>query len=494
MTDRIGQQLGHYRLVRLLGKGGFAEVYLGEHLHLGTQVAIKLLYAQLHEEEAIEQFRREARLVAQLKHPHIVRVLDFGIENEQGGMPFLVMDYAPQGTLRQRHPRGTPLALPTIVEYVKQIAQALQYAHDRKLIHRDVKPENMLIGEDGELLLSDFGIAVMSQSSRYSGVQDIVGTVTYMAPEQIQAHPRLASDQYALAVVVYEWLSGQPPFRGSYTEVMAKQCAAPPPPLSGQLPIPPEVERVLFTALAKDPKERFSSVQAFANAFEQAATGKSSASVSETATAVMPDRAENQPTQVAGPNPPLNVAATQAAQTPVFNQPRPPYYPLPAAPIYTPAMLPRNREQTRRRFQLSLLLTILCSVICLGGSLLTNVALKPLNQQVDLTKLDNTDKDVMVSAFYDLLREQRYDLAYTALAPGATIEGQKVDLSTFTQLAQNAEVSRGTIDFAVTGTLSSTDPNSTQVYVYRNGQESYTENMTITQENGHWRIQSSDNL
>ncbi len=497
MTDRIGQQLGHYQLVRLLGKGGFAEVYLGEHLHLGTQVAIKLLYAQLHEEEAIEQFRREARLVAQLKHPHIVRVLDFGIENDLGGMPFLVMDYAPGGTLRQRHPRGTLLALPTIVDYVKQIAQALQYAHDRKLIHRDIKPENMLIGENGELLLSDFGIAVMSQSSRYAGVQDIVGTVTYMAPEQIQAHPRLVSDRYALAVVVYEWLSGQPPFRGSYTEVMAKHCAAPVPSLRGQLPLPPEVEQGLFIALAKDPKERFASVQAFANAFEQVATGKLKVGVSETVTAVMPESEEKQPTQTqvgAEPNPPLNIGATLAAQTPVFKQGTAFYSPPVASPTYTPTVPQHNRVQTRRRFRLSSLLIVLCSVICLGGSLLTNVALKPLNQQVDLHKLDDGDKNVMVSAFYDLLREQRYDLAYNGLAQSATIEGQQVNLSTFTQIAQKAEVSRGQTNYAFTAALSMTSGTGTQVYVGRDNKPSYTETMTIVQENGHWRIQTADNL
>src|SRR6266581_2661774 len=117
MTDRTGQHLGNYRLVHLLGQGGFAEVYLGEHLQLGTQVAIKILQTQVANEE-VEIFRREARTLAHLVHPHIVRVFDFGVE---GTTPFLVMDYAPNGTLRKRHPKGVPLALPTIVGYVKQI-------------------------------------------------------------------------------------------------------------------------------------------------------------------------------------------------------------------------------------------------------------------------------------------------------------------------------------------------------------------------------------
>jgi len=163
MTERVGQQLGNYTLIRRLGEGGFAEVYLGEHIHLGTQAAIKILHTQLSTDN-VDEFRTEARTIARLVHPNIVRVLEFGIEDKT---PFLVMDYASNGTLRQRHPKGTILPLPTVVKYVKQVTDALQYAHDEKLIHRDVKPENMLVGRRGEILLSDFGIALVAQSSRY---------------------------------------------------------------------------------------------------------------------------------------------------------------------------------------------------------------------------------------------------------------------------------------------------------------------------------------
>src|SRR5437667_8345053 len=148
MTDYVGQQLGNYRLIRLLGKGSFAEVYLGEHIHLGTAAAIKVLYTQLTSED-VDKFRNEARIIARLIHPHIVRVLEFGVE---GKTPFLVMDYAPNGTLRQRHAKGVILPLTTIVTYVKQIADALQYAHQEKLIHRDIKPENMLLGRRHDVL------------------------------------------------------------------------------------------------------------------------------------------------------------------------------------------------------------------------------------------------------------------------------------------------------------------------------------------------------
>src|SRR5439155_23219890 len=155
----------------------------------------------------------EARTLAHLRHPHSVQVLDFGLE---GMTAFLVMDYAPNGTLRQRHPTGTLLPLDTVVTYVRQVAEALQYAHQEKLIHHDIKPENMLLGRSNEVLLSDFGIAIVAQSSRYSGDQEVGGTIAYMAPEQLQGKAVPASDQYALGIVVYEWLSGDRPFHGSF--------------------------------------------------------------------------------------------------------------------------------------------------------------------------------------------------------------------------------------------------------------------------------------
>ena len=265
--NRIGQQLGNYRLIRLLGGGGFAHVYLGVHVRLNTNAAIKVLHTQLAAAD-IASFLTEAQTIANLEHPHIVRVLDFDVAE---GVPFLVMSYAPNGTLRQLHPKGTQLPLPTVVSYVKQLAEALQYAHDEKLIHRDVKPENMLVGRRNEVLLSDFGIALIAQSSRYQSTQEMIGTIAYMSPEQIQGKPRPASDQYSLAIAVYEWLCGDRPFHGSFTELCTQHMFATPAPLRQRVPmILPDVEHIVLTALAKDPKQRFGSVKAFATAFEQA--------------------------------------------------------------------------------------------------------------------------------------------------------------------------------------------------------------------------------
>ncbi len=268
MGDLVGQQLGNYRLQRLIGQGGFAEVYLGEHIYLDTQAAIKVLRTQLETDE-IAQFRTEARTIARLVHPHIVRVLDFGVD---GTTPFLVIDYAPNGTLRKQHPAGVALPLSTIVGYVNQIASALQYAHEQKVIHRDIKPENMLLGRRNEVLVSDFGIALVVSSRSYStqSKQDLVGTIAYMAPEQIQAQAGVSSDQYALGIVVYEWLCGSRPFQGSFAEIAVKHSLAPIPSLREKLPtISEDIEAVIMKALDKNPLARFASVRDFAIALSE---------------------------------------------------------------------------------------------------------------------------------------------------------------------------------------------------------------------------------
>ena len=267
MKDYIGEKLGNYQLILLLGEGSFAEVYLGEHVYLKRQAAIKVLRGRLVNDE-MEGFLTEARTSASLEHPHIVRVLDFGVED---GTPFLVMSYAPNGTLRERYPESIPLPLTTILPYVKQIAAALQYAHDQKLIHRDIKPHNMLLGPNNEVWLSDFGTVQMARSTLSQTVQNIAGSPSYMAPEQFQGKPRIASDQYALGIVIYEWLCGDRPFYGSFTELYSQHMFVPPPPPHEKVPaISPAVEEVLLRALAKDPRLRFASVQDFANALEQA--------------------------------------------------------------------------------------------------------------------------------------------------------------------------------------------------------------------------------
>ncbi|HTK09030.1 MAG TPA: serine/threonine-protein kinase [Ktedonobacteraceae bacterium] len=382
MADRSGQQLGNYRLVRLLGQGGFAEVYLGEHLHLETQAAIKVLHTQLTAQDG-EEFRREARMIARLIHPHIVRVLDFGIE---GTTPFLVMDYAPNGTLRQRHPRGSRLTLETVISYVKQIADGLHYAHEQRLIHRDIKPENILVGARNELLLSDFGIALVAQSSRYQSMQDIAGTMAYSAPEQIQGKPRAASDQYALGIMVYEWLSGDRPFRGSFTELVGQHLTVPPPPLRQKVPtLSTELEQVVMTALAKDYPQRFGSVAAFARALEQAsqaplrraATGVEETVSSRPSSPIVPTLPGREvATNVITPEeqkPPVSAVVPPPVQTPSSPMtPLPVRTPLSAIATPSPVQLTPPKRELARRLSRRAMITglIVVGVGVVGGGVI----------------------------------------------------------------------------------------------------------------------------
>jgi len=218
--------------------------------------------------ENIRIFLDEVRLISSLNHAHIVPIYDFGME---GDMVYIVMDYAPGGSLRQRHPKGSRVPLQQVVTYVKPVASALSYAHKRRLIHRDIRPENMLLGGHNEVLLGDFEIALISSSSTSRSTETAAGTVSYMAPEQILGKPQIASDQYALGVVVYEWLCGTLPFLGSFAEVEQQHLFAPPPSFQEQgVEIPPSVEAVVRKALAKKPEERFADVQDFALALELA--------------------------------------------------------------------------------------------------------------------------------------------------------------------------------------------------------------------------------
>ncbi len=274
IDTRIGQQMGNYHLTRLLGRGGFAEVYLGEHVQLyNMRVAIKVLQ-NISAKQDVQRFRDEAQVLVDLKHYHIVRLLEYGVAKDT--TPYLVMDYAPGGTLRQKYPRGTQVPLDLIVSYVQQVAGALQAAHNKKVIHCDIKPDNMLLGENDEVLLSDFGIATIAHSIYSYSTQELgdrkglVGTISYMAPEQILGNPHPASDQYALGIVVYEWLTGICPFTGSYYKVMSQHLSAEPHPFAKKLHIPSSVEAVVRKALRKEPEQRFRSVQAFADALEQA--------------------------------------------------------------------------------------------------------------------------------------------------------------------------------------------------------------------------------
>jgi len=256
--------------VKPLGRGGFGTVYLGTHRYLGTEAAIKILHTR-HAGTGIQQFFTEARIAAQLVHPHINRVLDFGINAD--GVPFLVMDYAHHGSLRTIYPEGKTLPLNAVINFAGQIADGLHYIHWRGLIHQDIKPENLLVGRNRQVQISDFGIAIAAPDARASAYSIVVGTPLYMAPEQMSGDPCFASDQYALAVIIYEWLVGTPPFKGSWPAIARQHLqATPPPSLRAQgTAISRAVEDVIARALAKEPEQRYSDVRAFVAALKQAA-------------------------------------------------------------------------------------------------------------------------------------------------------------------------------------------------------------------------------
>jgi len=271
MPNWVGQQLGNYCLLRLLGKGGFGQVYLGEHIYLKTHVAVKLLREDINgtQTEAFRlAFLDEARKIAALKHPHILRVFEFSMDKFT---PYLVMDYAAHGTLLERHPPGSKLSVARVISYIQPIAQALSYAHTTQLVHRDVKPANVLLDELDTILLSDFGLATIAHNTASMQTIANMGTASYMAPEQLQGHPVTASDQYALAVMVFEWLCGELPYQGDPISVGIQHLTTPVPSLR-QLnrELSPAVEAVVQKAMAKDAKLRFASVLDFVHALEQA--------------------------------------------------------------------------------------------------------------------------------------------------------------------------------------------------------------------------------
>jgi predicted ATPase/DNA-binding CsgD family transcriptional regulator len=275
MMERVEQQLGNYGLKQLLGRGAFADVYFGEHLYLNTPVAIKILHSQLNH-STLADFLAEARLVSHLVHPHIIRVFDFGLESN---VPFLVMDYAPHGNLRQKHPLGMKVPLPLVVAYTVTLGSAIQHAHEQRMVHRDIRPENVLVGPKGEVLLCDFGLAMLASHRESLQLRERFGYLAYMAPELFHGQPVAASDQYALAVMVYEWLSGHLPFEGSAAHGFNQYVYRDPPSFWEARPdIPRAVEQVVLKGLSNEPSQRYDDVLSFARALEEASQAISSAS------------------------------------------------------------------------------------------------------------------------------------------------------------------------------------------------------------------------
>ena len=271
-TSLIGQSIGRYHILEQLGEGGMATVYKAYDTRLETDVAVKVIRAENLTigtmDQALIRFEREAKALARLTHPNIVKVIDYG---EYEGKPYLVMEFLPSGTLKKK--LGKQMPWQEALSLLLPIAHALDFAHRQNMIHRDVKPSNILITADGEPMLTDFGIAKildLNDTADLTGTGVGIGTPEYMAPEQWTGNPSPKSDQYALGVVLYEILTGRKPYpTDTPMAILLKQVNEPlPSPREFVRDLPEKVEKMLLKTLAKDPEDRYANMGDFASAAE----------------------------------------------------------------------------------------------------------------------------------------------------------------------------------------------------------------------------------
>ena len=281
-----GQNIGRYHIIEQLGEGGMASVYKAYDTRLERDVAVKVIRMEAFPPDQVDQilkrFEREAKALAKLSHFHIIKVIDFG-ENE--GAPYLIMEFMPGGTLKQK--MGKPVPWSESASLLLPIAQALGYAHRHGIIHRDVKPSNILITESGQPMLTDFGIAKLLEpgdSKTLTGTGVGIGTPEYMAPEQSMGHAVDGrADIYSLGIVFYELITGRKPYvADTPMAVVFKHLTDPlPRPNLYVKDLPEAVEKVLFKALAKSPEDRYADMEAFANALEKLSGNSQPASMDQ---------------------------------------------------------------------------------------------------------------------------------------------------------------------------------------------------------------------
>jgi serine/threonine-protein kinase len=324
---------GRYRVVRKLGTGGMANVYLAEDQELGRSVAIKMLddrHSQ--DEQFVERFRREAKNAAGLSHPNIVSIYDRG---EAEGTYYIAMEYLEGRTLKELLVARGPTPLPVAIDYARQILGAVGFAHRHGIVHRDIKPHNVVVAPDGRLKVTDFGIA-RSGTSQMTETGSIIGTAQYLSPEQAKGAPVTpASDIYSVGIVLYEMLTGSVPFTGDTPlEIAMKHLSAvPEPPSERREDVPHELDAIVLRALAKDPEDRYQSAEEMDADLARAARGH----------AVAPE------TEEAATNVLRGVGTTTLAGAPTEIVRRPPTAGPPSPPYSPPGGFYEYDEPIRRR-------------------------------------------------------------------------------------------------------------------------------------------------
>jgi eukaryotic-like serine/threonine-protein kinase len=302
-----------YRVVRHIANGGMASVWAAEDELLGRLVAVKVLSAGFAgDAAAASRFQREARAAARVSdHPHVVTIFDVG---EHDGQAFIVMEHCAGGTVADRLRRPEPLPHPAAIDWLEGAASALDHAHSRDIVHRDVKPGNLLLDGSGRVAVADFGIARLATDSALTQTGQVLGTAAYLSPEQaLGKQATAASDRYALAVVAHELLTRRKPFEGEHAAAQARHhIETPPPPASEGTDLPTAVDPVLARGLAKEPSERPSTACGFVDDLRDALGDQSEPATA--ATAVAPVRFRRDPTPPPR-TPPRGIAAAEAPRS-----------------------------------------------------------------------------------------------------------------------------------------------------------------------------------